>query len=292
MDSLPPLTLALISAFVYGVSHIFARLSLEDLHPVAVACLFTLVNLAVAAPIGFATVPLGAYCWQGLISFALMGLVGYAGLRVLFALGIRLLGVSRHAPVAGIYPLFATIGALLLFGEQPALSVWGGTGLIVGGIIWLAHGPDGETWKRKHLVLPLLQAIVRTIGALFRKLGLLYMNTPMLAIAIGGISGGACLLAYAWVCRVDKSMRQYSLNGLFFGIMLGLTNTLAQYLYTLALSRADISLVIPIISTAPLFTILLTMIFLRRIERVGREALYGGILVVLGTIIITLTQQR
>ncbi len=292
MDSLSPLTIALVSSFIYGISNVFARLSLEHLHPLAVAGIFTAVNLVVAAPIGFAAVPLSAYRWEALVSFTLMGLFGYAGLRLLFAVGIRLLGVSRHAPVAGIYPLFTALGGYLIFGEQTTLGLWAGTSFIVGGIFWLAYKREDDTWERKHLIFPLLQSVFRTIGAIFRKLGLLYMDTPMFAIAIGGISGCAGLLGYFYFCRSDERLYQYSLNGLLFSVALGLTNLLAQYLYTIALSRSEISLVIPVISTAPLFTILLTRIFLGRLEQVGREAIAGGILIVLGTMLVIFSSHR
>lgn len=292
MDNFPIFALALTSAFIYGVSHIFAKMSLEHLHPVVVAAIFTLVNLLVAAPIGFAKVPFETYRWEAILSFTLMGVVGYAGLRLLFAIGIHLLGVSRHAPVAGVYPLLAAFGALFVFGERSSIGLWAGTAIIVSGIIWLGHAEGGEKWERKHLILPLLQAVFRAIGIIFRKLGLLYMNAPMFAIAVAGFSGSACLIGYIWINRKDEELWRFNINGFLFAVFLGLTNLLAQYLYTLALSRSDISYVIPIISTAPLFTILFTKIFLRSIEIVGRETILGGALVVFGTIIITMTRPN
>jgi len=286
---LSPVTIALASSFVYGISNIFARLSLEHLHPLVVAGIFTTVNLVISEPIGFTTVPFAAYRWEALISFTLMGLFGYAGLRILFAVGIQLLGVSRHAPVAGIYPLFIAAGGFLIFGEQTTPGLWAGTSFIVGGIIWLAYKEEGETWARKHLFFPLLQAVFRAIAALFQKFGFLYMNNPMFSIAVAGLSGCSGLLGYFWFCRKDEGLRKYSINGVMFAVTLGLTNVFAQYLYAIAILRSEISLITPIVSTAPLFTIIFTWIFLGHVERVGLKVIMGGVLIVAGTVVVIIS---
>lgn len=283
-----PVALALASAAVYGASNVFAKLSLGHLHPMAVAALFTLTNLIVAAPIGFSTVPLEAYRWEGVLSFALMGLIGYAGLRLVFALGIQLLGVNRHAPIAGIYPLFTIFGAVLWLGETPGPWIWSGTAVIVMGILTLGIGESDGTWSRKHLALPAVQAILRALGALLRKFGLLYMNTPMLAIAIGGVSGLACLLGYLWIYRKDETIWKFSVRGIWLGLMLGLTNTLAQYLYTIALAKSTVSIIVPAVSTAPVFAVIFTWFFSREAESFGFRTLLGGFGVVGGTVLITL----
>lgn len=284
-----PFTLALASAVVYGASNVFAKLSLGHLHPVAVAALFTLTNLIVAAPIGFSTVPLAAYRWEGVLSFALMGLVGYAGLRLVFALGIQLLGVSRHAPIAGTYPLFTIFGAVLWLGENPGHGIWLGSAVIAAGILCLGAEESDGTWSRKHLALPAVQALLRAVGALLRKVGLLYMNTPMLAIAIGGVTGLACLLGYLWIYRGDETIWKFSAKGLVLGLLLGLSNTLAQYLYTVALGAGRISLVVPVVGTAPLFAVLFAWFFSHEVESFGWRTILGGIGVVLGTTLITLS---
>ncbi len=293
MDSLGWLVLASSSSFLYGLSHIFARLSLVHVHPVGVAGIFTLVNLVIAAPIGFTTVAFEAYRWQAIVGFVVMGLFGFGGLRVLMAIGIHFLGASRNAPISGIYPLFTTLGGSLLFQEQPGLGVWVGIVLIVCGVMWLSQeGDEGTTWDRKYIALPILQALFRSIGALSQKLGLIYMNAPMFAIAIGGISGGCCILIYGWFCRKDENVCRFNTVGVLFGVLLGLTNTAALYLFTVALASSDVSLVVPVISTSPLFTLLLAKLFLRNLENVGREALYGGIVIVVGTVLITFSAGR
>ena len=283
-----PLALALASAIVYGASNVFAKLSLGHLHPVAVAALFTLTNFIVAAPIGFSTVPWEAYRWEGILSFALMGLVGYAGLRLVFAVGIQLLGVSRHAPIAGIYPLFTTFGAVIWLGEAPGRGIWLGTAAIAAGILYLGIEESDGTWNRKHLVLPAAQALLRAVGALLRKVGLLYMNSPMFAIAVGGVSGLACLFGYLWIYRKDEAIWKFSAKGLCLGLLLGLSNTLAQYLYTVALGMSRISLVVPVISTAPLFAVFFSWLYSREAESFGRRTILGGIGVVVGTTLIAI----
>ena len=289
MDLDGPIALALASAIVYGASNVFAKLSLGHLHPVTVAALFTLTNLVVAAPVGFSTVPLADYRWEGVLSFALMGLVGYGGLRLVFAVGIQLLGVSRHAPIAGVYPLFTAFGAVFWLGENVGRGIWLGTAIVVTGILCLGATESDGSWSRKHLALPVVQALLRAVGALLRKVALLYMNPPMLAIAIGGVSGFAGLLGYLWIYRKDGTIWRFSIKGLVLGLLLGLSNTLAQYLYTVALSAGRVSQVVPVISTAPLFAVFFAWLFSRESESFGWRTIVGGSGVVLGTALITLS---
>ena len=57
----------------------------------------------------------------------------------------------------------------------------------------------------------------------------------------------------------------------------------------LALERAEVVLVAPVVSTNPLFTLLLAAIFLRGVERLTPQVIAGAVLVVAGVIILTLT---
>lgn len=288
MDSYFPLLLAFVSSFLYGLSHIFARLSLEHLHPVVVAGIFTFVNLVIAGPIGFSSVPIEAYRLEGILSFAIMGVFGFAGLRILFALGVRLLGASRNAPIANIYPIFTALGGVILLGEETSFLLWTAIFLIVIGIWWMAFERGESSWNRTYLLIPLFQALFRTIGTVAQKFGLIYMNTPMFAIAIGGISGGICLVTYGFFSLSKADLQFKYKKELFYGVLLGLTNTAALYLFTVALSRSKLSVVVPIVATAPLFTIILAKVFLLRLEKIRHETFAGGSLVVIGTILVLL----
>jgi drug/metabolite transporter (DMT)-like permease len=67
----------------------------------------------------------------------------------------------------------------------------------------------------------------------------------------------------------------------------GLFSAMGVMLMFLALERAQVVLVAPVISTNPLFTLLLAAIFLRDIERLTVQVVVGAALVVAGVIVLT-----
>ena len=68
----------------------------------------------------------------------------------------------------------------------------------------------------------------------------------------------------------------------------GLASTWGVIFVTLALSRAPVVVVAPIVSISPLLTVLLTHLFLRRVERVTPRVVGGTLLVVGGVTLVIL----
>ena len=56
----------------------------------------------------------------------------------------------------------------------------------------------------------------------------------------------------------------------------------------LALSKAPVVLVTPIIAVNPLVTIGLSLVFLRKLEKVTKKTIWGAALVVFGVVLISL----
>ena len=71
----------------------------------------------------------------------------------------------------------------------------------------------------------------------------------------------------------------------FFGA--GLIALSAQIANFIALSRADVSVIIPLLNTTPLFAVLFSSFFLRSMETITPRILLGAILMVAGVVIIT-----
>ena len=55
----------------------------------------------------------------------------------------------------------------------------------------------------------------------------------------------------------------------------------------IALGRGQLSVIIPLLNTTPLFTVLFSAIFLRRIETVNLRTAGGAALMVAGVVLIT-----
>ena len=57
-----------------------------------------------------------------------------------------------------------------------------------------------------------------------------------------------------------------------------------------ALSRGNVVVVSPLVSTNPLFTLVLAAVLLRDVERITRRTIVGALLVVLGVVVVTVAR--
>ena len=73
---------------------------------------------------------------------------------------------------------------------------------------------------------------------------------------------------------VKKAWVAYSIGGLL--------NTLSVLLHLYGLRYGDLTIVIPLAATAPLWALMLTAIFLRKLERITWPILLGTVAVVVG----------
>jgi uncharacterized membrane protein len=55
----------------------------------------------------------------------------------------------------------------------------------------------------------------------------------------------------------------------------------------MALGRGQLSVIIPLLNTTPLFTVFFSLLFLRGIETVNRRIILGASLMVAGVVLIT-----
>ena len=72
----------------------------------------------------------------------------------------------------------------------------------------------------------------------------------------------------------------------FFGTA-ALVSTTAQLLTFLSLSRGEVSAVIPLLNTNPLFALLFSSLFLRDVEKITLRVVLGAALMIAGVILIT-----
>ena len=76
-------------------------------------------------------------------------------------------------------------------------------------------------------------------------------------------------------------------QGFSFFLAAALLATTAQVLNFIALGRGELSVIIPLLNTTPLFTVLLSVLFLRKVETVNRRIVFGALLMFAGIVTIT-----
>ena len=220
------------------------------------------------------------------IYFVLSGLLQPLLARILYYVGIQRLGVSRAGPLRGTGPLFAIIVAVLFLHERPNSFVYGGTILTVAGA-WLILSrmrEEGE-WRPIDAVFPLGAALVAAVSQSLRRTGLLMLGNPYVGAAITNSTSLIIYLISLLVLGKIHLIRLHRASLPYFGSA-AFISAGSQALVFVALSRGEVSVMVPLFNTTPFFSVLFATIFLRDLERVTSRIVIGAALLVVGVIFI------
>src|SRR5438093_11059224 len=166
---MPVPTLALASALCSAASTVLISRGLVRYGPYTGAW----VNLVVGTTCVWIAVLLGGGVGRptpaGVAYFALAGLIGTVGGRLLRFISIETVGASISAAPTNLRPLVSSGLAILLLGERVTLPVSLGTLVIVAGTTLLSVGGRHAVVRPIHLVLPLTSATCFGVVAVLRK---------------------------------------------------------------------------------------------------------------------------
>ncbi len=219
--------------------------------------------------------------------FGLAGVMGPAVGRVCFFHSIHRLGVARAVPLNSTMPLFSAMIGMLVLDEEPGTYVLAGTALIVLGCVGItSRGGEAQPVGGRHLLVALASVVFFSLSHVLRKLGVGPAPNPFLGISIMSVSGGVCLYVFGQYLpaalrpslNVKRAWAAYSIGGAL--------NALAVLFHLYGLRYGDLTIVIPLSATAPLWALLFTAIFLRKRERITWPILLGTAAVVAGGVLV------
>ena len=125
------------------------------------------------------------------------------------------------------------------------------------------------------------------LAVLGRKVAL-DIAPPLVANTFSMILGTLVLFAiFHAQIRADYKVRP-SKKGWLFVALAGCASTWGVTFWFLALGKAPAILVAPLAGTSPLFALIMTLIFLRGMERVTIRTFIGTLMVIIGVALITL----
>jgi drug/metabolite transporter (DMT)-like permease len=278
--------LALLSALLFGAMSVGLRIGLGRYPDPELATLATIagalvvVVLAAAAEAPSRGVHAGA-AWPFLLAGLLQPGVG----QLFVTKAIELAGASRSSVVFGMAPLVSVTIALLLLGEPASVPLIVGAVLIVGGGIELARErAKPEHVRRFGLVLAFVATVLfATRDNLLRHLAV-GTSVPPAVAALAALLGGALVIGPALGPRLrGHTIVRPSLPFLVVGVFFGLSYVALFEAYY----RGRVTVVSPLIATESLWGIVLSIIFIREVEVVGRRLVIGALLVVAGGVLIT-----
>ncbi len=282
-----PEIVAIFSAMGWAADSVLVRLGLQQSnifaamlvsYTVSVTCIWT--YLLITTPLDFLYSP-------AMIYFFVSGCLQPLFARALYYEALTRIGVSRAGPLRGAEPLFATAIAVSILHEQPAVPVYVGTVLIVGSVWAISAGRSGTAnWRLLDALFPLGAALVSAISQSLRKQGLNILPDPFVAAATVTSVTLTLLVTFLVVTKQTKQLHMGRDSFLFFfcAAMIALSAQISNFI---ALSRAEVSVIIPLLNTTPLFAVLFSSFFLRSMETITPRIIFGAILMVAGVVIIT-----
>lgn len=278
---------AIISAMGWATDSVLVRQGLRRSNIFAAMLVSFAVSITIVWIYLFATTSLEFLSSPAMIYYLISGCMQPLMARALFYEGITRIGVARAGPLRGIEPLFATIIGVVFLHEQPGVLVYVGTALIMGSL-WLISGKQhGDAkWRLVDTTFPISAALISAISQSLRKQGLKILPDPFVAVAI--VTTVSLILFLVFVLTTGRShLLRMERQGFSIFLAAALVATAAQVLNFVALGRGELSVIIPLLNTTPLFTVLLSVVFLRKVETVNRRIVLGALLMFAGVVTIT-----
>ncbi len=292
--------MAVGAAFFFALAEIAMRSALRFATPIMTAFLTIVVQWIVYTGLILATGEFSALNPSGLLWFSIAGVLNPFLFLTLYLFGIQQIGVARSAPVKGSAPIFAVIFAVGYLGERLGALQYLGIALVVGGILVISteglRGLGGEASptppeaarpRRIDFIFPLLAGMAGGVASVIFKVSMGKMPSPLLGVWI--VSSEALLLfpLAAFLFPADQRFRA-GRPAMPWIVLAGLSGSAAMYGFILSIGLGQVSIVFTLVQASPLFVLLMSVVFLRQLERVTWRVVAGAVLTVGGGVLVSL----
>ncbi|MDB4443848.1 DMT family transporter [bacterium] len=285
---------ALLSAFLYAVSMVFARVGLKSGSSFAGGVISMGFSFA-GSLIIFFYVPIHHFASWAILYFMLAGISGPCIGRFLLFIGINRVGSSVASTIYAVKPLFSAVAAVLILGERLTTTIGVSTLLMVAGLAIVGSEKSGgqieRSWSKKDLIFPLMAGAAYGFTHILRKIGLNISPDPMMGV----VAQNAAAISFSLMLTVAKKDKQGATwknkrAWVFFGLS-GIMSVLGQLSIFHALSLGTVLIVSPLSTISPLFVIMMAALFMRKMERVTFKIVMGAVLIVAATALLTFLPQ-
>jgi len=279
---------ALLASVSFALFAVYGWLGLRYSTPLTA----TIVSLAArTATLGGAVALTGGvpyYARLALTVFVFLGVLQSA-ISLLTFIGLQKIGTSRSQPLRNSYPLWSAAIAIAFMDEHAGLAVLGGTLLVVAGVILISWKPEiaPSSYRWWHVLYSLVAGFLAGVAFPLRRYGLTITDEPVFFSAVVAIVSLVGVTPFTFWRRADRRLVWHP-RGVMHFFWSGFFEALGALLTLVALTTGQVLIVSPIVATTPLFSLIISLIFLRGKEQVTFKTILGTVGVVVGTIAITL----
>jgi len=279
--------LSLFTALCYGASAVLARKGMKTSNPLTGAIVGSLVQVVILTVILIFNIP-ETVNWTAVAYFVASGLLASTLGRLFNYSAIESLGVSMASAIIGSSPLFSTLFAIVFIGEEVAVSTLIGSLFVVGGIgIIRGLEKSGSGIKSKAILIPIGASVFYGASSVVRKVGLNLQPDSAFGALIGAGSSLVSFAVYLVATGKIEEIRLDDESKKYF-VASGVVVSLAWLSMFTALAGGKVSVVSALIGANPLFSILLSLMFLKDSEELDAKIIAGCLAIVAGVAIITL----
>lgn len=290
------ITLASVAAVAFALYYLCVRLATTDGDVLGVMLVSLVTNVLMFVPLAGLVHGIPELTILAVLSFVAAGLAGSFFSRLAVMKSVEAIGASRTSPIVASNVFIASILAIILFDEQLTFMHIIGIVFIVGGVAAITYetaSGSGQTVTLREfgatLVLPVLGAALIGVEPIFVTIGF-EEGAPILpGVAIKATAATVGFVAYLSVTRTLKPDRlRWGPNRRWY-LGAGLTSGIGILALFAALEAAPVVIVIPLIQTAPLIVVVLSLLFLpRHLERITLRLVIGAVIVVVGATLVSL----
>lgn len=238
------------------------------------------------------------FSWSATVWFAIGGIFSTIIGRLAYLHSIKTIHPSRASALKNCTPVFTVLFGLFILKEDFSfLSIIGLSFLFIvilmQGILAFKQAQRTSSKRDRSLWsgygMGVLSAIIFGLGQGVRKQGLLISNDPIYGVLVGSIIAFTFVLLY----EVSKGrikttiIENYRILNLHF-ILASIFLSLGPVFFFLGTSLMQVSFVSVIAAVEPIFTILLSVLFLKGREKITPSVWGGAILILVGILLISL----
>ena len=293
------IVLSLFSAASLGSGAVAGRAGMQGVHPVAVIGValvvgfvgVTIVDLALD-PSRIFNVPQAALPW-----IVALGLVQFGIGRTTAYISLSTIGASRVALFISTQVPFSAFFAIAFTGESLGPLVAVGTLAVMYGLLLASGDSFTQGWRtdRRYLLgcLSGLMAGAATGGStVLAKQTVGVYEGPLTITALGMLAAMFIVIpAVIVIAARNASVRAFDWRSMGFIGISGLSITVSIVARLFAVQQADVVIIAPILATFPLWTLLLSHIFIARLEQITLRLTLGTLVTVAGVVAVILGGQ-
>jgi drug/metabolite transporter (DMT)-like permease len=290
------IVLAASSAFIFGIGTIFIRIGTQRVSAVVVTVISVGVSalLAIILALSFNASEMGGLSGNTMLWLLLQGTLAYPLGRLLNYTAISMVGAARASPIFSISPVLAFGLAMLLLGERPTQLVILGTPLMAFGLALVVRAGIVSSPSLEGVVTNRV-GFLFAVGSALAFGGVAVVGRHIVSSIASPFVTAACAMSFGFVMlsamsarRIMPGFRRSPKKYLAVCVLAGLFQGAGALLLYSSLSEAPATVVTPIYSSSPLLILLLSHVFLQRLEAVNVGLVVGTALSVAGVALVVI----